>query len=238
MKKNKVICIIPARGGSKGLKLKNLQKVCGKPLIYYPIQAAIKSNVCNKIFVSTDSPIIAREAKKLGAEVPFLRKKKFAGDYVTTEATLKNALLEAENFFKEKYDICIFLSSTNLFRQALWIKKAVNILLKNKKIDSAFSVHSFYKHVWHKVGGRYKKVSKWMNAYTSRQTGQSLYREDTGLASATRARFWRKGKRIGKNVKFIINYDSFTGIDIHSKSDLYLAEMAMKYKKKNKLIDH
>ena len=77
-----------------------------------------------------------------------------------------------------------------------------------------------------------------MNAYTSRQTGQSLYREDTGLASATRARFWRKGKRIGKNVKFIINHDSFTGIDIHSKSDLYLAEMAMKYKKKNKLIDH
>ena len=55
-KKNlKVICIIPARGGSKGLKLKNLRKVNNKPLIYYPINAAIKSRVCDHIFVSTDS---------------------------------------------------------------------------------------------------------------------------------------------------------------------------------------
>ena len=54
-KKNKVICIIPARGGSKGLKLKNLREVCGKPLIYYPIIAAKKSKVCDKILVSTDS---------------------------------------------------------------------------------------------------------------------------------------------------------------------------------------
>ena len=46
------------------------------------------------------------------------------------------------------------------------------------------------------------------------------------------------GKRIGKNVKFIVNEDSFTGIDIHSKKDLYLAEMAMRYIKKNNLLDH
>ena len=65
-----------------------------------------------------------------------------------------------------------------------------------------------------------------------------LYREDTGLASATRAKFWRKGKRIGKKVSFIINNEPFTGIDIHTKQDLYLAETAMRYAKKNKLIDH
>ena len=76
-KKYKVLCIIPARGGSKGLKLKNLRKVCGKPLIYYPISAAKKSKACDKILVSTDSKIIAKEAQKIGAEVPFLRKKKF-----------------------------------------------------------------------------------------------------------------------------------------------------------------
>ena len=74
--KKKVICIIPARGGSKGLKLKNLQKVNNKPLIYYPIKAAIKSGVCDKICVSTDSLKIASVSKKYGAEVPMLRKKK------------------------------------------------------------------------------------------------------------------------------------------------------------------
>ena len=75
-KKLKVICIIPARGGSKGIKLKNLKKVCGRSLLSYPVKAAIKSRVCDKIFVSTDSKKIAYEAKKLGASVPFLRKKK------------------------------------------------------------------------------------------------------------------------------------------------------------------
>ena len=59
MKNKSVIAIIPARGGSKGLLKKNIQKVCGKPLIYYPIKSAIKSMVCDKILVSTDSKEIA-----------------------------------------------------------------------------------------------------------------------------------------------------------------------------------
>ena len=71
----KVICIIPARGGSKGIKLKNLRKVCNKPLIYYPIKAALKSKSCDKVIVSTDSKLIAKYAIKYGAEVPFLRPK-------------------------------------------------------------------------------------------------------------------------------------------------------------------
>ena len=77
----KTICIIPARGGSKGIKLKNLQKIGGKPLLYYPISAAKRSKVCDLIFVSTDSNKNAKAAKKFGAEVPFLRKKFFKGLY-------------------------------------------------------------------------------------------------------------------------------------------------------------
>ena len=88
----KTICIIPARGGSKGIKLKNLQKIGGKPLLYYPINAAKKSKVCDLILVSTDSKKIEKVAKKYGAEVPFLRKKKFSLDFTTTEETLKQAL--------------------------------------------------------------------------------------------------------------------------------------------------
>ena len=234
----KVICIVPARGGSKGIKNKNLKKICNRSLVSYPIRAAIKSKVCDKIIVSTDSKKIAIEARKYGADVPFLRKKLFSGDRVTTEKTLQNALLEAEKFYNVKFDICVFLTCTNIFRKASWIKSAVNALKEDRNIDSAFSVHSFYKHVWHLKGKKFEKVSKWMKSYTSRQTGQKLYREDTGLASATRAKFWRKGKRIGSKVKFIINEDSFSGIDIHSKKDLFLAEMAMRYVKKHKLTDH
>ena len=102
-KLSKVICIIPARGGSKGIKNKNLMKVNKKPLIFYPINSAKKSKVCDYIYVSTDSKKIANVAKSYGASVPFLRKKKYSQDFTTTEATLKNALLEVENFdFEEK----------------------------------------------------------------------------------------------------------------------------------------
>ena len=241
MKKNKkirVVCIIPARGGSKGIKLKNLRKVFGKPLIYYPIAAAKKSGVCDKIFVSTDSIKIAKAAKSFGADVPFLRKKKYSGDRVTTELTLKNALITYEKFSKMKFDICVFLTATNIFRKIKWIKEAVNTLKKNKKIDSAFSVHQFYKHIWHQRRNKLEKVLPWMKNYTSRQSAPKLYREDTGIASATRAHYWRRGKRIGKKVKLIVNSDPFTGIDIHSEKDLIIAESAMKYTKKNKLFDH
>tara|TARA_X000000950_G_scaffold289310_1_gene411841 strand:+ start:24780 stop:25505 length:726 start_codon:yes stop_codon:yes gene_type:complete len=235
MKDKKVICIIPARGGSKGIKLKNLQKVNNKPLIYYPIKAAIKSSVCDKIIVSTDSIKIKKEAQKYGAEVPFLRKKKYSEDFTTTEETLKNALLECEKFYKVKFDICVFLTCTNLFRKVSWIQEAVTLLKKNDNLDSVFSVHRIYKHFWHIQNNKLSKVSKWMNNYTSRQIGPKLFREDTGLASASKSKFWRNGKRIGKKVKLIINNDSFTGIDIHDKKDLELANFAMRYLVRNKL---
>ena len=140
-KKFKTLCIIPARGGSKGLKNKNIQKVNGIPLIAYPIKAAISSKVCDEIFVSTDSKKIAQVAESFGANVPFLRPKKYAMDRTTTEATLQNALLDYEKYQNKKYDICVFLTSNNIFRNYNWITEAVNNLKKNKNIDSSFSVH-------------------------------------------------------------------------------------------------
>lgn len=230
----KTICIIPARGGSKGIKLKNIQLVNKKPLVYFPIRAAIESKVCDKVIVSTDSRKIANVSIKYGAEVPFLRDKNYSKDFTSTEKTLQNALKQAEDYYKTKFDICVFLAATNIFRKVSWIKDAVRTLKKNNSIDSAFSVHKIYKHFWHLNNNKLSKVAKWMNNYTSRQIAPKLYREDTGLASATRAHFWRKGKRIGKRVKLIVNEDSFTGIDIHDQRDLELANFAIKYLIKNK----
>ena len=74
--KDDVISIILARGGSQCLKNKNLIKLNGKPLIYYPINAAIKSKNVGHVIISTDSRKIASVAKKFGAKVPFIRPKK------------------------------------------------------------------------------------------------------------------------------------------------------------------
>ena len=75
MHKNKILCVISARGGSKGIKNKNIVDFCGKPLIAWSILQAQKSKILDNIHVSTDSINIAKIARKYGAEIPFLRKK-------------------------------------------------------------------------------------------------------------------------------------------------------------------
>ena len=227
-KKHKVICIICARSGSKGLINKNLKKILNKPLIYYPINAAIKSRVVDKIIVSTDSKKIAKISKYYGAEVPFLRPKKISGDFATTEETLKHALLETEKILKVKFDICVFLTCTDIFRKVLWIRKAVNLLKKNKKLDSVFAGSITHKNFWEFSNNKWKRIKPWMKIYSSRQIRKKIVREDTGVACASRSKFWRKGKRLGNNVDIIVNDSTFTGIDIHDNNDLKLARYAIK----------
>ena len=130
MKKNKIICIIPARGGSKGLKNKNIRNVDGHPLIAYVISLAIKAKIFDTILVSTDDKKIAQISKKYGAKVPFLREKEYAQDLTTTEETLQNALNVYEKQFSIKFDICVYMTATDIFRQVSDIRNAVNILKK------------------------------------------------------------------------------------------------------------
>ena len=77
LNKKKIIALIPARSGSERIKNKNIIDFFGKPLIFYSINSAIKSSIFDKIVVSTDSSKYAKIAKKYGAEVPFLRPKKY-----------------------------------------------------------------------------------------------------------------------------------------------------------------
>lgn len=77
---SEVLVVIPARGGSKGVPRKNMLDLGGKPLIAYSIEAALRANTVDRVIVSTEDEEIANVAKKYGAEVPFLRPMKFAGD--------------------------------------------------------------------------------------------------------------------------------------------------------------
>ena len=228
MKKKKVICIICARGGSKGLKNKNLRKISNKPLIFYPINTAKKSKVIDDIVVSTDSITIANIAKKFGAKIPFIRPKKISGDLATTEETLKHAILETEKFYKVKYDIGVFLTATDIFRKTSWIKQAVKILKRDEKIDSVFSGYLTHKNFWEFKNGKWKRLRPWMKKYSSRQIRKKIVREDTGSVCATRTNFWRRGKRLGPRVQILTNDYSFTGFDIHDINDLKIANYAFK----------
>ena len=233
-KKLKTICIIPARGGSKGLPGKNLRLFNGKPLIAWPIIAASRCKDVDTVLVTTDNEKIATQAKLYGAAVPALRPHNLSQDNSTTEATLKDALEKFEKHTNQFFDICVFLTCTDIFRDTDWITKAIEKLKNNTGIDSVFSACPTHKNFWHKdKDGKLKRVLKKMEVYSNRQEKEPIYREDTGLACASRSYLWRNGKRIGNNVEIIINDNFETSIDIHNEFDFFMAERALEYLKKN-----
>lgn len=103
------IAIITARGGSKRIPRKNIKEFCGKPILAYSIEAALQSKLFDAVIVSTEDEEIAETAKKYGAEVPFFRSEKTAGDFATTNDVLLEVLLEYQKRGQE-FDIgcCIY----------------------------------------------------------------------------------------------------------------------------------
>ena len=224
-----VIAIICARGGSKGLPRKNVLPLMGEPLIQRPVRQALESGVIDTVLVSTDDEEIAMLAKQAGAEVPFLRPTDLADDLTTTELTLQHALETYESFTNHKFEIAVFLTATDIFRDPKWIAEAVARLKSCAELESVFCGHRTNKNYWEQHNdGSWRRVREWMAVYSSRQVRRHIVREDTGLACASRARLWRQGRRIGDRIDIIENDDSFTGIDIHSADDLALAEAALK----------
>ena len=138
--KKKILCVIPARSGSKGIKNKNIIKLGGQPLIAWPIKAALKSRYLDMVLVSTDSLKISKLAKKYGAEVPFLRPKKLATDVAGTVDVIKHAI----KFLYKKlflFDYVLCLESTSPLTSANDIDNAIKTLTKNySKADSILSV--------------------------------------------------------------------------------------------------
>ena len=225
----KILCIIPARGGSKGLKKKNIQILNNKHLIFYPINFIKSSKYNIDLFVSTDDIKIANIAKKYGADVPFLRKKKFAKDLTTTEETLQNALIEYERYKNKIYEYCIFLTATDIFRRSEWLEIGINKIINNPNLESVFVGYKTHKNYWEQNDkGKWLRLKKWMRTYSSRQIRKSIYREDTGLFCISKAKLWREGRRIGDKVHIIENNDDLSFIDIHDKNDLELANIIIK----------
>ena len=125
-----VVCIIPARGGSKGVPKKNIKKINGKPLLGYVIESALKSKIFSHVVVSTEDNEIAKIAKKFGADVPFKRPKSLASDYAPMDKVLLHAV---KTLYKLDYDFDIFVwrDATTPFIRSVDIKKSIKMLKKN-----------------------------------------------------------------------------------------------------------
>lgn len=111
----KCLAIIPARSGSKGLPDKNIIDLCGKPLMYYTIRAALDSGCFDKVMVSTDSEKYAEVAKSCGADVPFLRSEAMSGDTAGSWDTVRE-VLEKYKKHGEMFDYVALMQPTSPLR--------------------------------------------------------------------------------------------------------------------------
>ncbi|RDI47720.1 cytidylyltransferase domain-containing protein [Falsibacillus pallidus] len=123
----KTIAIIPARGGSKGLKNKNILQLNGKPMIAYTIEAAFKSTVPDEVIVSTDSEQILNIAKQYGVDSPLRRPTHLAEDTTSTIEVIQHVI--AERYANESVNV-ILLQPTSPLRTARHIQEAYQIYLE------------------------------------------------------------------------------------------------------------
>jgi len=136
----RVLALIPARGGSKGVPRKNIRLVCGKPLIAYTIETALAAkNVLTRVLVSTDDAEIAEIARRYGAEVPFLRPADLANDTAAMIPVIQHAVRFAEEDEKLRYDWVCLLQPTEPFRTAHDIEQSLS-LARAGGCDSVISV--------------------------------------------------------------------------------------------------
>jgi len=139
LKRYNTLGVIPARGGSKGIKNKNIHQLNGLPLIYHTINEGLKSKLLTDIIVSTDSIDIKNISEKYGAECPFIRPKELSTDDALAIPTIQHAVRTYEKIVGFKYDFILMLQPTAPLRKANDIDNALLELI-TKDADGIISV--------------------------------------------------------------------------------------------------
>jgi CMP-N,N'-diacetyllegionaminic acid synthase len=126
-----VLAVIPARGGSKGVLLKNLRKVAGVPIVELAARVANEVDIIDKVVVSTDHEGIAKSAIDGGARAPFRRPKSLSGDRISDVQVLTHAVKEMEKQDKKQYGIIVMLQPTSPLRVKKDVIDSIKMLVKN-----------------------------------------------------------------------------------------------------------
>ena len=229
---NKILVIIPARGGSKEVPNKNIKKINGVPLIVYTIREVLKlKKFYYKFIVSTDSKKIARISEKAGACVPFIRPKRLALDTTPTLPVLRHALKYIEKNDKVNIDWLLTLQATCPFTKANDIKKCIKLI--NKNIDSIVSVregnecHPMYLNI--KKGKYLKPFQKNVKLIRRQDINPTIYKFN-GSIFLTRKKIILNSKSNiffgGKILPYIMSREK--SVEIDNAFDFNLIKLIMK----------
>ena len=221
----KIISIIPARGGSKGIPLKNLKLLNGKRLLDYSVEASLKSKLINRTIVSTDNYKIFSSAERLGADV-IQRPKQLATDSASIESVIMHCL----DYLKRKQDympdIIVLLQNTSPLRTVKHIDEAIEIFLK-RKYDSMLSGYNSHHFLWKIKNGKAVPINYNPKKRPNRQQVNNQFVEN-GAIYITKYRAFKENKcRISGKIG-IYEMPEEMSIDIDTKSDLLKANQIMK----------
>lgn len=224
-KKAKILYLIPARGGSKGLPNKNIKLLAGKPLIYHTINAAIQVAALEDICLSTDSIAIKSVGESIGLNVPFLRPAAIASDTATSESVILHAL----DFYKKKgihYEFVVMLQPTSPLRKAVHIKEAIDCMREDT--DLVVSVketdaNPYYVLFQENKKGILEKSKK--GTFTRRQDCPIVYELNGAVYVIRVSKLLEVGYQKLDMVKYIM--PKRASIDIDDLIDLKIATVLM-----------
>jgi N-acylneuraminate cytidylyltransferase len=216
--------LIPARGGSKRIPKKNIRNFCGKPLISWSIDTALKSKLFESVIVSTDDEEIALIAEELGAEVPFFRPQRLSTDYVGTSEVVDHFLgwCETERKLPE-YLCCLYPTAPFISVETL---TACFELLVEKNAHSSLMVTTFAYPVWRALRKDSNEMIsfQWEDyRYSRSQDLPSLF-HDAGQCYWLSVASFRENPQIFGNTTFGYRLPRWQAQDIDTLEDWEMAE--------------
>lgn len=222
--KEKIVALIPARGGSKGVPRKNIQLIKGYPLIAYSIAAGVLSQSIDRVIVSTDSEEIAQIALQFGAEVPFIRPKEYASDLSGDIEFVEHAIRYMYEKEEAIPEYLVHLRPTTPFRRTEIVDAAIEICKSQENCSSLRSGHkaseSPYKWFLKNEEGYFRSLQKDIDndtANSGRQKFPDVYIPD-GYVDVLRSSYViKKGKLHGSNM---LGFESPYCIEVDTLEDL------------------
>ena len=227
----KPICIIAARGGSKGVPRKNIRLLCNKPLIAYSIENALKSKLFSHVIVSTDDVEIAKISKQYGAKIPFMRPKNLAKDTTAMVDVLIHAVRKL-NSLGYYFDIFVNRDCTVPFLRNSDMASSIKLLKKNK-CNAVYGVYlqhfNPYFNMVETDSNDYVKFSKKIKIKpTRRQDAPKVYQLNGLFVYDTKQFMKYKNQYPPKGMMFEI--PSETGLMIDTELEFRTAEIMIKDK--------
>ncbi|MFC1498519.1 cytidylyltransferase domain-containing protein [Verrucomicrobiota bacterium] len=224
-----ILGVIPARGGSRGVQRKNVRLVNGRPLIQYAIECALSCDCLDNVVVSTDDEEIAEIARKVGADVPFIRPSDLARPETPMLPVLKHALIEAEKFYKKTFDAVVLLDPTGPLRIVDDVEGAIK-LFKDKQCDAVVSGNSAHRNPYFNMvkkdeSGLASLVCEPEKPVGRRQDAPVVYDLNTVVWVFSRAMIL-EGKRLPENA-YLYEIDVSRAVDLDTERDFKFLEFLL-----------